>query len=71
LLQEAIALRQIVVNVLDDKALGAVLELLRGLPNVEAQSDGGIKKWSGNLSGIGSPVHIENFRMFSREELHY
>ena len=63
-------MKQIVVNVRDDKTLETVLDFLQGLPNVETQTDGNLKKWTGKLSGIDNPVHVENFRMFSREELY-
>ena len=63
-------MRQIVVNVQDDQTFKTVLDFLHGLPNVEAQSDNGAKKWTGKLTGIEKPIHVENFRMFSREELY-
>ena len=58
------------MNVRDDQTFKTVIDFLHGLPNVETQSDSGIKKWTGKLSGIENPVHVENFRMFSREELY-
>ena len=58
------------MNVQDDQTFKTVLEFLHGLPNVETKSDSGEKKWKGKLSGIEKPIHVENFRMFSREELY-
>ena len=67
---EASAMKRIVLNILDDKKAETLLAVLQDLSYVDAETDDGLKKWPGNLSVFSNPIHIENFNIFSREELH-
>jgi len=38
--------------------------------STQSLADNNPKKWNGNLSALDNPIHVENFRVFTREELH-
>ena len=63
-------MKKVVLSIYDDKKAESLLELLQDLTYVDAQIDGGLKKWPGNLSVFDNPIHVEDFKIYSREELH-
>jgi hypothetical protein len=63
-------MRQLIIRVQDDENFDRIVDFLSGIPNVETQSDDTIKIWDGKLSGFEHPIHVENYRVFSREELY-
>ena len=64
------AVRRVVLDIYDEKKAEALLTLLQDLSYVDAQTDSGLKKWPGNLSVFDNPIYVEDFRIYSREELH-
>lgn len=61
---------KVVLNIHDDKKAESLLALLQDLSYVDAQIDGGAKKWPGRLSVFSDPIDVKDFKVYSREELH-
>ena len=61
---------RIVLNVRDETKVETILSFIRDLPCVEAQLDFVPKKWKGNLTALDNPIHVPDFRTFTRDELH-
>ena len=63
-------MRRVILDIHDDIKAESLLVLLRDLTYVDAQEDDGLKKWKGNLSVFENPIYVQDFKMYSREELH-
>ena len=63
-------MRRLVLDVLDDRKAEALLTLIHDLDYVKAREDSHEKIWTGYLPVFDNPVHVEDFKMFTREELH-
>ena len=61
---------RIVLNVKDEQKANLLLSLFSDLDYVDAELDSGLKQWKGNLSVFDNPIHVPDFKMYSREELH-
>ena len=64
------AIKTIVLNIYDEKKAEALLTLLQDLSYVDAQTSDGLKKWPGKLSVFDNPIYVDDFKIYSREELH-
>ena len=61
---------RIVLNIEDEKKAELLLTLLSDLSYVDAQSDTDEIVWGGYLPVFDNPIHLQDFRMYSREELY-
>jgi hypothetical protein len=64
------SMKRIVLDVRDEQKAEALLVLLRDLTYVDTQVDDGAKVWDGRLSVLDNPIHVEDYRVYSRDELH-
>ena len=60
---------RIILNISDDKKASTLLSVLQELPFVEARMEDREKVWTGQLETLKHPIHIENFKTFSKEQL--
>jgi hypothetical protein len=58
---------QIVLDITDEQKAKSLISLLRDLSYVNIQSEIKLKVWEGIKI---DPVKVDNFKKFSREELH-
>ena len=61
---------KIILNISDERKVDTLLSFICDLPYIEVQTDHIPKKWKGQLSALDNPVHVSEFRVFTREELH-
>ncbi|GHV50842.1 hypothetical protein FACS1894216_03760 [Synergistales bacterium] len=63
---------RIVLNVLDEQKAEPLMILLRDLSYIAVQDDydNGLKTWDGSLKVLDNPITVNDFRVYSREELH-
>jgi hypothetical protein len=58
---------QIVLDITDEQKAKSLISLLKDLSYVNIQSETNLKVWQGIRV---DPIKIDNFKKFSREELH-
>jgi hypothetical protein len=63
-------LKRVILNIHDEKKAEALLVLLRDLSYIDTQVDDNLKKWPGKLPVFNNPIYVEDFKIYSREELH-
>ena len=63
---------RIILNVTDERKVEPLMVLLQDLSyvNVEKNIEDNLKIWEGALPVLDNPIAVEDFRTFSREELH-
>jgi hypothetical protein len=57
---------QVVLDILDEQKAKSLISLLSDLPYVDVKTDN-LKIWEGIQ---GNPIKVDDFKVFSREELH-
>jgi hypothetical protein len=63
-------MRRIMLEINDDSKVDSLISIFADLPFVTAHVLDDKKAWSGELLGLRNPVKVDNFRVFTREELH-
>ena len=61
---------RIMIDIKDETKVEIFLTLINDLPYVDARIDHAPKKWKGNLSALNTPINIQGFSVFTRNELH-
>ena len=61
---------RIILNIHDEQKAKRLLALLGDLDYVDAQVETTEKVWKGHLPVFDNPIHVEGFKMYSREELY-
>jgi len=63
-------MKNVVIQIYDDRKAEVLLEMLGGLEYVDIHMADGLKVWDGRLPAIDKPVYLDDFRIFTRDELH-
>jgi len=63
-------MKNVVIQIRDDRKAEILLEILGGLEYVDIHVADGLKIWDGQLPAIDKPVYVDDFKIFARDELH-
>jgi hypothetical protein len=66
-------MKQLILNIKDDSKLDILINFLKEINFIEIareQTDGAVKKWDEIPDQMLNPIHVDNFKMYSREELY-
>ena len=61
---------RIILSIKDEQKAKRLLAHLRDLDYVETQVESTEKIWKGDLPVFDNPIYVDDFKIYSREELH-